>query len=46
MTRKRSIVWEFFNPDLQNPFMKGTRAPIYRMVRFPPGTAAAPGEAK
>ena len=45
VTRKRSIVWEFFNPDLQNPLMKGTRGPIYRMVRFRSGPQGL-GEAK
>lgn len=30
------LVWELFNPDLRDPFMKRVRAPIYRMTRFPP----------
>jgi Arylsulfotransferase (ASST) len=50
VTRKGKVVWEFFNPDLKNPILKGARAPIYRMVRFPldhvPGLGQGLGGAK
>ena len=36
VTRKGEIVWEFFNPDLDNPYVPTKRAPIYRMVRVRP----------
>ena len=35
VTRKGETVWEFFNPDLDNPYVPTKRAPIYRMVRVP-----------
>ena len=37
VTRDGSLVWEFFNPDLKDPFLGRKRAPIYRMTRLPPG---------
>jgi hypothetical protein len=47
VTRKGRLVWEFFNPDLKDPYMRRRRAPIYRMTRVPPEflahkTGAAP----
>jgi hypothetical protein len=36
VTRAKRLVWEFFNPDLQRQLQKQQRAPIYRMIRFPP----------
>jgi hypothetical protein len=34
VTREHEVVWEFFNPDLDDPFAGRARAPIYRMLRF------------
>jgi hypothetical protein len=54
VTPAGSVVWEFFNPDLKDPFMERKRAPIYRMTRYPrgylkgaapPGPDVAPGAA-
>lgn len=47
VTREARLVWEFFNPDLKDPYMRRRRAPIYRMTRLPPDflqrkTGAAP----
>jgi hypothetical protein len=35
VTREGQTVWEFFNPDLDNPYLPGLRGPIYRMQRLP-----------
>ena len=36
VTREGETVWEFYNPDLDNPYVPTKRAPIYRMVRITP----------
>ncbi len=33
VTRAGETVWEFYNPDLDNPYVPTARAPIYRMAR-------------
>jgi hypothetical protein len=34
VTRSGETVWEFFNPDTDDPYLARERAPIYRMRRF------------
>lgn len=43
VTPQGKVVWEFFNPDLDDPFLRRKRAPIYRMIRFPPGAVPTAG---
>ena len=40
-----TLVWEFFNPDMKDPFMGRVRAPIYRMTRIAPGFLPRPTSA-
>lgn len=34
VTRAAEVVWEFYNPDLDDPYLARKRAPIYRMTRI------------
>jgi len=42
VTPDKTLVWEFFNPDLKDPYMGRQRAPIYRMTRLPVGFLVPP----
>jgi hypothetical protein len=35
VTREGQVVWGFFNPDTDDPYLARERAPIYRMTRVP-----------
>ena len=37
VTRAGQTVWDFHNPDMDNPYVPSLRAPIYRMARLPKG---------